>query len=84
MKDYKRKIIELVQSINDESILSHLYEILNLKNEFIKDSISLMKQEDFDVYLVRTFKIAVRFKKKKLLKRLYDLAVYLYLYEDGE
>lgn len=41
-------------------------------------------QENFDVYFARTFEIAVRFRKKKLLKRLYDLAVYLYLYEDGE
>ncbi len=35
-------------------------------------------------YCGQIIEIIPKFKNKKLLKRIYDLAEYLYLYEDGK
>lgn len=53
---------------------------------------SIMKKDKQDAkeveyntdYCGQIIEIIPKFKNKKLLKRIYDLAEYLYLYEDGK
>jgi len=62
-------------------------EWVSLKDELIRNSVIQTNRENMDAvpdYEILIFEISKLFKKKKLLKRVYDLAEYLYLYEDGE